>query len=93
MENLQQQQPTPQPERRVRFVVRVEAPTGIVRHGKHVYRIEEVGAGLQKDEQIAFAMRHHDRHNLRTWVLDIRTGDTVYQLEPKQIAAAGGGAA
>lgn len=81
--------PRQQPELRVRYVVRVEAPTGIIRHGKPVYRIEEVSSGIDKGEQVAYAIRHHDRHNLKTWVLDIRFGDTIFELQPTQAATGG----
>ncbi len=54
-------------------------------------RIEEIGIGPDPKAVISQAKLHHSEHRLKTWVWNVRTGETIFRLEPghKAVRTAG----
>lgn len=56
------------------YRLRVQAAAG---------NIQELGGDADSETAIARARQHHHAHNqVKVWVWDIRTGRTIFQLEP-----------
>jgi len=54
-------------------------------------RIEEVFIGTKLETAIRRAKRHHSDHGFKTWVWNVRTGETLFQMDAPSQSAAGGG--
>lgn len=65
---------------RVRYIVRVEE-NGFIR---------EIGSGHSEDHEKDFAEKQWRKYGFKIWVLDLKTGVTVWRM-PARAQAAGGG--
>jgi len=48
-------------------------------------RIVEVGVSADKSKRIRLASRHHSEHKLKTWVWNLRTGETVHRINAGEL--------
>jgi hypothetical protein len=68
------------PRQKTRFSVRVQEPDG---------KIHELEIGYKPAILIELAKEHHERHGWRAWVWNVRTGETLFEINAPAVQKAG----